>query len=255
MVYRYLVNIVSGDIMAKVRSPNYPIVGLVKAIELADRIFKSEHTHKAAPEVMAKALGYSGLNGKSMGILSALKKYGLLEEVGKEVKISEDALIILVEPKESLERKKAIMQAAFMPALFSELRKQYGDALPSDENMRSYLLRNGFSPTSVDSPIRAYRETIGLVNDISSGYNDPLEDEGGASMDQAQETGVAPNPTGGGGISAPAAIQPGNKQDIFSLDEGQVIIQWPANMSEDSFEDFKEWLRLVEKKIGRAYKK
>lgn len=55
------------------------------------------------------------------------------------------------------------------------------------------------------------------------------------------------------GMAAP--LTSGSKQDIFSLEEGQVLIQWPANMSEDSFEDFKAWLKLVEKKIGRAYKK
>ncbi len=46
--------------------------------------------------------------------------------------------------------------------------------------------------------------------------------------------------------------QPGNKQDVFSLDEGQVILQWPSKMSHASFEDFKDWIDLQLRKIGRS---
>jgi hypothetical protein len=157
--------------MAKVRSPNYPVVSLTKAIELAGRIYQKEHTHKAGAEVVAKAMGYSGLNGASMGMLSALKKYGLLEEVGKDLKISSDALTILVDPKDSAERVAAIRKAAFLPVLFLEFRNQYGDTLPSDENLRSFLLKREFSPNTVDGPIRSYRETIALVNDLPKADN------------------------------------------------------------------------------------
>ena len=33
----------------------------------------------------------------------------------------------------------------------------------------------------------------------------------------------------------------GMNSDTFSLDEGQVILQWPAKMSPESYEDFKSW--------------
>lgn len=241
--------------MAKVRSPNYPSISLSKAIELADKIFKRENTHKAAPEVMAKALGYSGLNGASLGTLSALKKYGLLEEVGKDLKISSDALTIVVDPKDSSDRIEAIKRTAFLPVLFSELQKHYGETLPSDENLRSFLLKKGFSPSMVDSPIRSYRETMELVNEVSSGYNELIKPkEADGNMLEAKRESLD---TSGKqlAVTTPLPIQQGAKQDIFSLDEGQAIIQWPANMSEDSFEDFKSWLKLLEKKIGRAYNK
>lgn len=232
--------------MAKVRSPNYPAISLPKAIELAGKIYHREHTHKTAPEVVAKAIGYSGLNGASLSAISALKKFGLLEEVGKELKISTDALTILVDPKDSAARIEAIKRAAFSPVLFSEFQKQYGETLPSDEALRAFLLKKGFAPNTVDAPIRSYRETVALVTDVSSGYTEPVTSETAeAKMEQAQADGAKVLPP------APQGI----KQDVFSLDEGQAVIQWPANMSEESFADFKEWLKLLEKKIGRAYKK
>ena len=40
--------------------------------------------------------------------------------------------------------------------------------------------------------------------------------------------------------------------DTFSLDEGQVILQWPAKMSPESYEDFKSWLDSVSRKAKRA---
>jgi|SRR5450759_3223009 len=242
--------------MARVRSPNYPSVSLIKAIELAGKIYKVEHTHTAAPIVVAKAIGYSGLNGASLGAISALKKYGLLDEKGKDLKISSDALTILVDPKDSTERIEAIRKAAFMPSLFAELQKQYGETLPSDENLRSFLLKRGFAQSMVDSPIRSYRETIGLVNEVSSGYNEPHPDiDEGNQMEQAQKEKPPAGPMMKPATNIAPLVQEGNKQDVFSLNEGQAIIQWPANMSEDSFEDFKAWLKLLEKKIGRAYTK
>ncbi len=42
------------------------------------------------------------------------------------------------------------------------------------------------------------------------------------------------------------------KQDVFTLDEGQVVLQWPPNLSPESFQDLKDWLELQLRKIGRA---
>jgi len=44
----------------------------------------------------------------------------------------------------------------------------------------------------------------------------------------------------------------GMNSDTFTLDEGQVILQWPAKMSPESYEDFKSWLDLVSRKAKRA---
>lgn len=157
--------------MAKVRSPNYPALGLPDAIAKADMVYKKEHTHKASQEVIAKAMGYSGLNGSSMVAISALRKFGLLEESGDGLKISKDALTILVDPKDSIERAKAIQRAAFLPALFADFKSEYGSSLPSDENIRAFLIKRGFSPSTVDAPIRTYRDTLSLVTELQKVYS------------------------------------------------------------------------------------
>jgi hypothetical protein len=42
------------------------------------------------------------------------------------------------------------------------------------------------------------------------------------------------------------------KEDVFSLSEGRVVIQWPTPLSADSIQDVKDWLKIVERKIARS---
>jgi hypothetical protein len=42
------------------------------------------------------------------------------------------------------------------------------------------------------------------------------------------------------------------RQDVFSLVEGPVTIQWPAVLSAASFEDLSAWLDILKRKIGRS---
>ena len=44
----------------------------------------------------------------------------------------------------------------------------------------------------------------------------------------------------------------GTKQDVFTLDEGEVVLLWPAELSEASFEDLSDWIALALRKIGRS---
>lgn len=45
-----------------------------------------------------------------------------------------------------------------------------------------------------------------------------------------------------------------SRQDVFSLQEGPVTIQWPASISVESFEDLSAWLDILKRKIGRSVK-
>lgn len=41
-------------------------------------------------------------------------------------------------------------------------------------------------------------------------------------------------------------------QDSITLEAGQVILQWPAQMSKDDYEDLKSWLDLMGRRAKRA---
>lgn len=42
------------------------------------------------------------------------------------------------------------------------------------------------------------------------------------------------------------------REDVFSLAEGKVTIQWPTPLSADSIQDLKDWLKILERKIARS---
>jgi len=42
------------------------------------------------------------------------------------------------------------------------------------------------------------------------------------------------------------------RQDVFSLAEGEAVINWPTPLCEDSIKDLEEWLELVKRKIKRS---
>jgi hypothetical protein len=149
--------------MAKrIRSPNYPALSLPDAIERVTTLHRAQHTHAAPREVAAKGMGYNTLNGASATAISALHKYGLLDRVGDEIKVSDRALRVL-HPHSPEERAAAIREAAREPQLFGELAERFPGRMPSEELLRNYLIRNGFAPAAVSAVVLAYRETWELV--------------------------------------------------------------------------------------------
>lgn len=46
----------------------------------------------------------------------------------------------------------------------------------------------------------------------------------------------------------------GLKQEVFALDSGQIVVSWPEQINPQSFEDVKDWLTILERKIGRCVK-
>lgn len=157
--------------MSRVRSPNYPQISLPEAIRRVEQIRAKEGRNAASREALAKLLGFGSLNGASGSVLSAISKYGLLEDAGdKELKVSDLADAILF-PHESDEKVSALAKAANKPALFAEIDEKWPDRPPTDENLRSYLMRRGFSQGALDNVITCYRETMELVTAKSTGYD------------------------------------------------------------------------------------
>jgi hypothetical protein len=88
--------------------------------------------------------------------VSAIEKYGLLEEVnGDKVKVSPLAMSILF-PASPEEKQKAINEAAFKPFLFAAIRDEWHGLRPSDENLRVYLIRKKFGSDALDRVIEVY---------------------------------------------------------------------------------------------------
>jgi hypothetical protein len=159
-------------VMTKTRSPNYPSLSLPDAIEKAEAIYRKDFLNAMPPEVAAQHMGYSGLNGASLTTISALKKYGLLEGRGEALRLTKAAQGIIEKLPESDEM---LNEMAFRPALWNEISGHFDGELPSEGNLRAFLLRKGFNPARVDVVIQNYIGTVEFVNRMPPSYTRPLD--------------------------------------------------------------------------------
>lgn len=157
--------------MAKARSPSYPLIGLREAIEKVTAVYSKDYQNPIPRLVAVEHMGYNGLNGKSLGVLSALIKYGLLEGRGDDTRVSDLAVQIIAHAPGSPDRAEAIKNAAAEPNLFGELDSRFQAGKVSDQAIRSYLLTMKFIPSAAETATRSYRETKQLVEEEIKGYN------------------------------------------------------------------------------------
>lgn len=192
--------------MARVRSPNYPQFSLAEAIKRVGPVFAKERQHPMPKDVLAKHLGYGGINGASLGAISALLKYGLISQDGESYRVADRALTIL-HPHNEAEKVSAIAAAAHEPALFAELTEHFKGGSPSDENLRAYLVRRGFAQSALTSVIQAFRETMALVPTDSSSVAPESTAVRGAGMQTTQQTrAVAGAPPSAVGMASPSVV-------------------------------------------------
>src|SRR2546427_9092783 len=83
-----------GPKKARTRSPGYPSIPLRTAIEKAVAIYAHEKKNPAHMDALAADLGLNAKSSSFLLAVSALKKYGLLEEVeggkgGRRLKLTQ----------------------------------------------------------------------------------------------------------------------------------------------------------------------
>lgn len=168
--------------MTKMKSPNYPAIGLAKAIESVRALWSAEKRTPVDSKTAVQAMGYGTLSGPATVHLSALRKYGLIEADGKSVKVSQLAMRILHNPAQ--DRQMAIEEAAQKPDLFRELAATHAEA--SDTALRSYLVvEKGFSESGAKQFISSFRETLTLAKPHDPEYDSEKQDQGGSTMNDA----------------------------------------------------------------------
>jgi len=151
----------------RTRSPAYPAIALPQAMDLLGVIFRSFQSHPAPMEAVGEAVGMKA-GGSSLNVrLAALKKYGLIDELGdtksggKSYRISALGKDLAVLPQASAEQAEALRKAALMPVIYEALWTRFGPELPADSLIRAYLVRErNFNAHQVDGAIADFRATI-----------------------------------------------------------------------------------------------
>lgn len=171
------------------KSPNYPKIGLPEAIERSRTVYELEHTNSAPREVIATAMGYSGMSGASARMISAVFQYGLFEQVEKDLlRISDDALNILLYERGNPQRLESIRRCAGNPKIYRELKEAFPGNVPSDTNLRAYLVKRGFHPNAVKHVVESYRETLEFVAAESYGVETEEGSGDGEGIIQSEPT-------------------------------------------------------------------
>jgi hypothetical protein len=241
----------------QLRSPSYPAIDLASAIDRAKVIY--EHDHRSAVPV-AVAARHWGTNIKSstgLRLVSAVRQFGLVVEEGsgedRHLRLSEQALdILLAESPASPEALRAIQSAALAPKIHKLLWEQYGGNLPSDETLKTFLIRKlEFHDTHVRSFIRQLRATIAFARlgegeDCSPLQSDdamePLAEEPKSVQTAHREVGTPSHEP----RLSPAAPGSG-PQIVFPLSDGNVVeIRLKKKVSPRDFERIRQLIELSE---------
>lgn len=173
---------------AKARSPRYPIIGLREALEKVRVVYDADRRNKIPKELVAQHMGYNGLNGKSLGVISAVSKYGLLDGGRDSMWVTERAQSILIREAGDPERSQAIREAAYEPEIYKEIEDTFPGGA-SDAAIRSHLVtKREFLREAAERLIHSYRETMEVVAMESSAY-----DSSPATQEQPMETFAIPN--------------------------------------------------------------
>lgn len=222
--------------MARSRSPNYPQIGLREAVQRVKSVYDSDYRSVLTRALTAERLGYSGVNGKSLAVMAALGKFGLLEGKGDALRVSERAVRIIAHPPGAAERVAALEEAAVAPDPFRQLAQRFPGRGASDGTLRAFLLTQGFIPPAAEAALRAWRETQQMIAE---------EKEMGEAAPAAAALPMPP------AASPVATGEPGLRRAVFGLAEGEVTITAPVFLSAASVNDLQDYLDVFMKRARR----
>ena len=267
------------------RSPSYPGLTLSQAIEKARIFYDLEGRHPVPVSAAVAAWGYSPKSSGGRTTIAALKAYGLMDDQGnneeREVFLTQEGLQILLDERpNSKERAKRLRKAAMQPKIISALLDKYSVDVPSQATLRFFLLSQmNYNPNSVNDIIEVYEDAIQYIKQGLTTSNDleEAEDVEGLQLQDQEQSDEQANlskeirsidfdsiikkmrkisdsrdQSEPSDEQAPKAATPGSRTDTFTLDEGVITITYPANLSEESFQDLTDWLVIQHRKIGRS---
>lgn len=198
--------------MSRTRSPGYPSIPLGQAIDLTKKLHDHDRTNPVDRVAAAKNIGYSGITGASAKVLADLAHYGLVERAGKgALRVTQLAVDILY-PVSAADRHGALLTAATCPDLFAEIRGQFPDGIPSENALRSYLMRNSFASAAIPYAIKSYTETARLV-----------EEDGGTESHGEPSAGVAESGQEAAEATSANQRKPAQEQQRQPRNDGQKV--------------------------------
>lgn len=159
------------------RSPNFPAISLPDAIQKVKILYEKDRRAAVSVKTVLTHFGFGEkLSGSSARVLSALRQFGLLDDVAGNYRVSETAYMILSLSESSPQRVKAIQDSARKPAIYREVLSRFEEGLPSDAAFSDFLIaEKKFNTVSVDNFIRSFRASMAFAKVLDGAYT-PTEE-------------------------------------------------------------------------------
>ena len=238
------------------RSPQFPSLPLEVALARLDS-FESHFKRSAArPDTIGSAWGIS--KPYADRIVATLRYYGLLDYHGagkeRQIAISKEGRNILRAQQDEV-KQRLIKEAALCPRQISFFWDEWGDDRPSDDAcLDALMFDHKFSKVGAKDFLKVYDNTISFAGLSKSDKVTP-KDHGGSAGNAPEGDSIDDFERKDPPHQRPRRVQrqegSGMKEDVFSLTEGDVVLQWPELLSQESFEDLKSWADIVLRKIER----
>jgi hypothetical protein len=246
--------------MTKGRSTNFPVVSLDQALDLTQKIWNHAQRHPVpATTVVEKLWGYSPSSSSGLQRLGAIRAFGLVEVTGsgsnRKVRVIDEAAKVLLDHEES---PRLLKEFALTPRVHQVLWNELAsEGMPPDDTIRHYLIFDYDPPFKEDAAqrlIAEFRRTCEYAELTGGGI--PQEPTKASSAEEEfaypEEEKSDDNTEKISQRPSKSAPEIGRRQDVFSADEGQIVVEWPSNLSTESIEDIKMWFDIIIRKMERA---
>ena len=141
-------------------------------------------------------------------------------------------------PEDETQRQAAINLAVLKPPLFAEIWNHFNKRVPSEEALRTYLLRRGFNDRAIDPVMKSFAPTIAMMKQ-------PKDSEsGGTVVGNVEES--TPPPTDDEDDSAGVSASIGD----YVQWERQGVLQFNVPQRVRWISDDGEWLAVEDSATG-----
>src|SRR5712691_5379220 len=142
------------------KSPNAQDYDLQDCQEEARKIFRAEGQVPISRESIAEHLGLAAQSGPFNRKLSSLRQYGLLDPMGKDLRVS-DLFLRIDHATDESDRRRGLREALGRPTIFQGLLAQYENSgMPSDINLTNQLvLKYRFTKKNAETVAKAFLES------------------------------------------------------------------------------------------------
>lgn len=213
----------------KGRSPAYPAINLKIAIEKAKALYDAEGKYAAPMPSAFSAWGYGAKSSGGRDTRSALRYFGLIViegdgETGK-VKLTEDALRVLLDERENQSEKKAIIRRmALNPAIHKKLLERFPAGIKSDATVEHYLVfEGGYNKSAAGEVVAEFKETADFAELFKPAMMSDKLITLGSENDQPQGSDEKSWVGGGADIKPPKDLPRQQGQQVRIMESERVV--------------------------------